>query len=165
MTSVKSLNFSCIENADQLWALFKAFPTPRYRDPVSLLLFHMRIDVAAFQNSSNTSVHLEDKCCEPFDAQDVCRTTAVYSRAIYTFLPFPLVKAFLFPIVTIKKYLRSGFTFNIGVDSVEEICWTLPLPFCPGSKTILIIGQFLSQVKNNGQVTCITCMMNKCIDI
>ena len=162
MTSVKSLNFSCIENAEQLWALFKAFPTPRYRDPISLLLFHMRIDVAAFQNSSNTSGHLKDKYCEPFDAQDVCRTTAVYSRAIYTFVPFPLVKAFLFPTVTIKKYVRSVVAFNIGVASVAEICWMPPLPFCPGSKTLPIIGQFLSQVKNNGQITC---MMNNYVDI
>ena len=126
----------------------------------------MRIDVAAFQNSSNTSGHLDDKCCEPFDAQDVCRTTAVYSRAIYTFVPFPLVKAFLFPTVTIKKYvylsIRSVVAFNIGFDSVEEICWTPPLPFCPGRETLPIIGQFLSQVKNNGQITC---MMNNYVDI
>ena len=144
MLDINTMNFSCIANADQLCALFKnTLASNMYRGGgFSLLLFHMHIQMAALQSSSNASSHLENRCCEASDTQEICRTTAVYSRAIFEALPYPLMKMFtsnLFPDALPKA----------ETESIEDICWTPPLPFCPSSHTDNIIKHFLYQVKNH----------------
>ena len=102
LPSVKSLNFTCIETADQLYALFQSTPEVRKtyeRKDIALLLFHVHIDVAASQRNYSTSNHLESKCCQASNTQgNRCSLTAVYIRSIYEFFPPPLVLVFLIPI-------------------------------------------------------------------
>ena len=144
MLDVNTMNFSCISNSDQLCALFKNTLTSNmYRvGGFSLLLFHMHIQMAALQSSSNASSHLENRCCEASDTQDICRTTAVYFHAIFEALPYPLMKMF-------TSNLISHVFSKAEAASIEEICWTPPLPFCLGSHTDDIINHFLHQVKNH----------------
>ena len=142
--SVKSLNFSCIENADQLQALFQNSLVAGRMYRTSLLLIHIRM--AASQNSSNVSRHLEDKCtfCEASDTQDICSTTAVYSHAVFELFPYPLVTVFLLPANTIRAYLTHTITRGF---SIEEVCWTPPLPFCHTSNVGNIIFGSIRQVR------------------
>ena len=151
-TSVKSLNFSCIDNVDQLQALFQnslgADLDRIYQlSTKSLLLIHMQIRVATSQKSSNASSHVGDKCCEVSDAKDMCTTTAVYSHVIYQLFPFPLVKAFIFPIDTMKQYLKLGTQPVATSYSAEDLCWAPPLPFCPTSNPGNLLPDSIFQVK------------------
>ena len=152
MPNVDKMNFSCIANADQLYALFQNTPTADRRfdwTTVSFVLFHMHIHVATSSNSSNTSNHLEDKCCETSDTQDTCSTTAVYSRRIYQNFPLLLVDVFQISGVgsNVLNYYTSG-DYRLWLSStLPEICWTPPLPFCTSKYYTGILSDFLYQVK------------------
>ena len=120
-----AMNFSCIANADQLCALLQNTPAVWWSpvDRKSFLLFHMPIHVAASQDSSNASSHLEDMCCEASDTQDICSTTAVYSRPIFESVPFTLQKLFLlFTSTDILDYFTSGVISRVLDGTIEEIC-------------------------------------------
>ena len=88
-----TINFSCITNRDQLYALFKNTLAREMHQGggSTLLLFQMHIHKAASQSSINASNHLENKCCEASDTQDICTRTAVYSRAILYYMKFYLI--------------------------------------------------------------------------
>ena len=152
-----AMNFSCIANADQLCALLQNIPAGQWKPEniKSLLLFHMRIHMAASQDSSNATSHLEDMCCEVSDTQDICSTTAVYSRPIFEYFPYPLLQVFLFsiPANTIWDYFTSGVKPTAFGNSIEEKCWTPPLPFCPNTSTSTtkIVQGAIKQVKNHIQ--------------
>ena len=160
-----AMNFSCIANADQLCALLQNTPAVWWSpvDRKSFLLFHMPIHVAASQHSSNASSHLEDMCCEASDTQDICSTTAVYSRPIFEYFPYPLLQVFLFsiPANTIWDYFTSGVKSTAFDNSIEEKCWTPPLPFCPNTSTSTtkIVQGAIKQVKNH--IQCIAHMHAK----
>ena len=151
------MNFSCIANADQLCALLQNTPSVWWnRENIkSLLLFHMPFHVAASQESSNASATLEDMCCEASDTQDICSTTAVYSRPIFEYFPYPLLQAFLISIHvdTLLDYFTSCVKPTALGNSIEEICWTPPLPFCPntGTSNAHIVQDAINQVKNHIQ--------------
>ena len=152
LPSVKNLNFTCIETADQLYALFQSTPEVRKtyeRKDIALLLFHVHIDVAASQRNYSTSNPLESKCCQASNTQgNRCSLTAVYIRSIYEFFPPPLVLVFLIPTTTMKEYLKLGSTVLRGLNSIQEICWTPSRPFCPGKENIGdSINGFVIQVK------------------
>lgn len=152
MTMVNTMNFSCIANADQLCALFQNTPEARKflrRDyKRTLLLFHMHIHMAASQSSPSNSGHQENECCEAAYTQDTCRTIAVYSRAIFAKSPYPLAILFLFPATFMKKYLISGIPPTSVDYSIEDLCWTPPVPFCVGSGASGTILSFIKQVQN-----------------
>ena len=158
-TNADTMNFSCIADADQLCALFQNTPAAdrRYERIIkSFLLFHMHVHVAASPNRSTTSSHLEDKCCEASDTQDTCRTTAVYSRAIFEYSPYPLLKLFLISTSAkvIHRYFTSGVTSTALDNTIEEICWTPPYPFCSNTDIAGIVQNIIFQVKNH-DVACI----------
>ena len=152
-----AMNFSCIANADQLCALLQDIPAGQWNPEniKSFLLFHMHIHMAASQDSSNATSHLEDMCCEVSDTQDICSTTAVYSRPIFEYFPYLLLKVFLFSIkaTTLLDYFTSGVKPTALGNSIEEKCWTPPLPFCPNTSTSTntIVQGAISQVKNHIQ--------------
>ena len=157
-----AMNFTCIANADQLCALLQNTPVDHWNIK-SFLLFHMHIHVAASQDSSSATSHLEDSCCEVSDSQNSCSTTAVYSRPISEFFPYPLLKVFLFsiPANTIWDYFTSGVKSTAFDNSIEEKCWTPPLPFCPNTSTSTtkIVQGAIKQVKNH--IQCIAHMHAK----
>ena len=152
-----AMNFSCIANADQLCALLQNTPAVWWslEDRKSLLLFHMPIHVAASQESSNASSHLEDMCCEVSDTQDICSMVTVYFRTIFEYFPYPLLKVFLLSIHadTIWDYFTSGVKPTALGNSIEEKCWTPPLPFCPNisTSTTKIVQGAIYKVKNHIQ--------------
>ena len=148
-------NFSCIANTDQLCVLFQNTPAADKIEQWvtstgtfygTFLLIHMHIHVAASQNVSS---HLEDKCCKASDTQDICSTTAVYSRAIFESVPFALQKLFTsISTDTLLDYFTSGVTPSLLEESIEEICWTPPFPFCPNTRASTAMNEVISQVKN-----------------
>ena len=147
-----NLNFSCILSANQLQALLQNSLVADLdriyrRSTVSLLLIHMHTHVGTSQKSSNVSSHPEDKCCKASDTKDNCTTTAVYSRAVFELFPYPLVYAFIFPINTRKQYLKHGTQAVAKSYSIEEVCWTPPLPFCPTSSPGDVIHESIYQVR------------------
>lgn len=150
--TMKKMNFSCIADADQLCALFQNAPAAMksyQRDAMSILLFHIHIRVAESQSSYNASSLLETMCCEASDTPGNCRTTAVYSRDIFLYIPYPLVEVFLFPIFTIEKYLIPDFWPIAYIDPIEEICWMPPLPFCPSNASSPAFAFIIDQVMNH----------------
>ena len=149
-------NFSCIANTDQLCALFQNSPTA---DKIkqrftrtwaysywTFLLIHMHIHVAASQNVSS---HPEDKCCKASDTQDICSTTAVYSRAIFESVPFALQKLFTSVSTdTLSDYFTSGVIPAVLDGTIEEICWTPPFPFCPNNKDAMAMVNLMHKVND-----------------
>ena len=152
-----AMNFNCVANADQLCALLQNIPPGQYNpDNIKyFLLFHIPIQVAASQNNSNASSHLEDMCCEVSDTQDICSMVTVYFRTIFEYFPYPLLKVFLLSIHadTIWDYFTSGVKPTALGNSIEEICWTPPLPFCPNTSTSTtkIVQGAIYKVKNHIQ--------------
>ena len=152
-----AMNVSCIANADQLCTLLQNTPAVWWspEDIKSFLLFHMPINMAASQGSSNATSLLEDKCCKASDTQNSCSTTAVYSQLILEYFPYPLLKVFLLSIHadTIWDYFTSGVKPTALGNSIEEKCWTPPLPFCPNTSTSTtkIVQGAIYKVKNHIQ--------------
>ena len=144
-------NISCIANTDQLCALLQNSPEADKieqwvtRTWTTFLLIHMHIHVGASQNVSS---HPEDKCCKASDSQDICSTTAVYTRAIFESVPFTLQKLFIsISTDTLLDYFTSGI-IPTALDGIIEICWTPPFPFCPNTRDSKIMEGVMYQVKN-----------------
>ena len=81
--------------------------------------------------------------------------THTHSQAIFEYFPYPLLKVFLLsiPANTIWDYFTSGVKPTALGNSIEEKCWTPPLPFCPNTSTSTtkIVQDAIKQVKNHIQ--------------
>ena len=165
LPNVDTMNLSCITDANQLCALFQNSPEARksyQSNDNSLLLFHIHIHVAAFRIGFSDSKHVPTKCkfCAASDSPENCTAVAVYSKQDpFVIYPYLLVKMFLYPVYTIAHFIYPNPAFIPPYNSViAEICWTPPLPFCPGNASNAtptpthIIIDFIQKVRSTMQI-------------
>ena len=119
-----STEVTCIASWQDLFYIFQKearrtplFPTTRSLHP--LLLFHIHRDARNVSHCYNS-----DKYCQLSELPDKCIIVAAYTHSILAVYPAALLVSFS---------LTIGFSSNVQHfqnNSMAEISWTLPKPFC-----------------------------------